>query len=153
MRVHRNVPEDIVKNVRLGNVFERIVAAQPGSGRKLASREHLKKSFARKKTAHWRCAPPGSGPDSIADRVKIRQPIVLQADDLVSFEILLAGVTLHLRAAAANQFRPNSMLLRGVVLILLFDEIGGCSHERFSWHVVPPLALGPAINFIKKQQG
>src|SRR5580698_4722301 len=42
MRVHRDVAEDVVEDVGLGRVFERLAAAQPGRGGKATSGKHLK---------------------------------------------------------------------------------------------------------------
>src|SRR4029077_14398124 len=123
-----NMPEHIVKNVRLGNVFERIVAAQPCGGWKFPRRKHLKKSLTREKTAYGRGAPTRSRADSIADGAKIWQSVVLQADDFISFQIFAAGMGVHLRAPAAHEFSPNRVLFRGVVLVFLFDEIGCRCH-------------------------
>src|SRR5229473_2707030 len=105
--MHRDMPEDIMKNVRLGNVFERIVATQPSGCRELARGKHFKKRFPWQKTADRCCAPPGSGPYSIADRAKIRQPIILQSNDFVSFEVLLAGVGIDLGTPPAHQLSPH----------------------------------------------
>src|ERR1700738_3867131 len=61
VRVHRNVAENVMENVRLRNVFQRIAATQPRGCRKHARGEHFKKSLGRQKTTDWRCAPSGSG--------------------------------------------------------------------------------------------
>src|SRR5713226_2106879 len=138
VRVHGDVPKDVMENVRLRNVSERIAAAKPGGRREHARGEHLKKSFRREKPAHRRGAPAGPGSYPVGDRGKIGQPVILQPDDFKSFEVFPASMRIQLPAAPADQFLPNSMLVSGIVLIFLSDEIGCCNYERSNCHDAPP---------------
>jgi hypothetical protein len=45
------------------------------------------------------------------------------------------------------------MLVRRIFLIILFDQIRRCGHERYCRHDVPPLGVGSIIKFIKKIAG
>src|SRR6202008_3842770 len=62
MRVHGDVSEDVMKNIRLRNISGPIGAARPRGRREHARRQHFKTRSARKESADWSCAPAGPGP-------------------------------------------------------------------------------------------
>src|SRR5579862_38870 len=129
MRVHRNMAEDIVKNIGLRSVFERVAAPRLRGGGKHARRQHLEKSVARKKTANRRCAPSRARFQSRADRGEIGKPVVLQSDDFIPFKVGSAREAFDLRAPTPDEFRPHSMLFRRVFVISLLDQIGRRGRE------------------------
>src|SRR3981081_2580223 len=53
MRMHRDVAENVMKNVRLRNVFQRIAATQPRGCRKHARGDNFKNSRGTQKTRGW----------------------------------------------------------------------------------------------------
>src|SRR5215469_15666558 len=102
MRVHRHVPEDIVENIRLGRVFERIAAAKPGRSGKHARVEHLEKRVAWQKPAHGRGAPSSPRFQARGDGFKVWEAIVFEPEEFVAFEIGAAGVGVDLGPTATN---------------------------------------------------
>src|ERR1700733_14163890 len=60
--VHGNVAEDVMEDIRLGDVLKRFPAPQPGSSRELPGRKHGKEGVRRQKTAHGGSSPATPGP-------------------------------------------------------------------------------------------
>src|SRR6266436_6458795 len=119
MRMHRHVSEDIMKNVRLGNIGQRIAASQPGRCWKHARFEHFKKRVAGKESADCRGTPASPGLEPLRYLAKIWQTIVAQPDDAVALQVLAARVFLYLRKPPAHQFGPNGVLLRLIIFVFL----------------------------------
>src|ERR1700680_5047149 len=114
MGVHGHMPENVVKNVGLGNVFKRIAAAQPCRSWKFSRREHFKEGLGGQEAANRCGAPSGSRSEYRAYRGEIRKPVLLKANSPVALQIFLARVSLNLRPPAAHQFLPHLMLFRRV---------------------------------------
>ncbi len=122
MGVHGNVAEDIVEDIRFGNVGERFPAPQPGGGGKLPGREHGKKGVGRKKTAYRRGSPATPRPKPLIHIGQIGNQIGSETNLLKALQIFLASMCFDLRHAAAHQFRPGGVLLRRVGLPILLDQ-------------------------------
>src|SRR6266567_7306228 len=75
VRVHGHVAEDIVKDIGLGRVFERVAAAQPSRGGKEPIREHLKKRRRRQETADRSGTPAGARAETRGDGGEVGQAI------------------------------------------------------------------------------
>jgi hypothetical protein len=59
MGMHGYVTKDIMEDIGLGNVSERLPATQPRGGRKLPGRQHGKECVRRKEATH-RSSPPAT---------------------------------------------------------------------------------------------
>ena len=130
MGVHGNVAEDIVEDIRLGNVGERFPAPQPGGGGKLPGRQHGKERVGRKKAADGGSAPATSRPKPLIHIGQVGNQIGSEANLLKALQIFLASMCLDLGHPAAHQIRPGRMLLRGVGRPILLDQEGLSCPER-----------------------
>src|SRR5277367_261736 len=141
MRMHRHMPKDVMKNVRLRRVFQRLALAKPGRRWKLPRRQHLKKSIRRQKPAHRRRIPARAWSKPLIYLSQIRNRILTQPDLIKSIQILVAGVLCELRHPPAHQLRPHRMLFRRVSIPVLLDEKGfGNVQWCGSWvHAETPL--------------
>src|SRR5277367_871458 len=141
MRMHRHMPKDVMKNVRLRRVFQRLALAKPGRRWKLPRRQHLKKSIRRQKPAHRRRIPAGTRTKPLVYLSQIGNRILAQPDLMKSVEILIAGMLCKLRHPPAHQLRPHRMLFRRVSIPVLLDEKGfGDVQLRSNWvHAETPL--------------
>src|ERR1700676_1496317 len=95
--MHRDVSEDIMENVGLGDVSQRVAASQPSRGRKHSRLEHFKKRISRKKSAYGCGAPASPGLQPPGYLAKIGQTILAQSDDVVALYVFPARVVPHLR--------------------------------------------------------
>ena len=130
MGVHGHVPEDVMEDVGLGGVFERVAAAQPGGSGKLARGEHLEEGVGRQEAADGRGVPAGAWTEALVDLGEIGDGVFAQANLFEAVEIFLAGVLAELRHAAAHEFSPDSVLLGCVSRPVLLDEVGFGDGER-----------------------
>src|SRR3569833_3481483 len=87
VRMHRNMAEHIVEDVRFGRVFQGIATAQPGCGWEPPSGQHLEECRSRQKAADRSRVPSRSWLQPRADGCEPRQAVSLQTDDLESVEI------------------------------------------------------------------
>ena len=100
--MHGHMAEDIVKDIRLRGVFERVAPAQPCGGGKAARGQHFKKGRAGHEAADRRCIPAGARFKALRDRSQAGHPVERKAENLEAFEILARGMLLKLVHAAAR---------------------------------------------------
>ena len=112
MGVHGDVSEDVVEDVGLGRVFERVAAAQPGGGGKLTRGEHLEEGVGRQKAADRRGVPAGAWAEALVDLGEIGDGVFAQADLVEAVEILLAGVLARAEACGGAPVRPRRRAAR-----------------------------------------
>jgi len=117
--------EYVVEDVRLGGVLHRISRAQPGGGGEHARGKHLEEGVGREESADRRGLPSGARGEEGANSLQVGQPVFAQADQLEAVEVLAAGVLAKLRHAAAHQLGPDGVLLGGVGVPVLLDQIRG----------------------------
>src|SRR5271163_4703943 len=125
MSMHGHVAEDVVEDVGLGGVFERLAAAQPGGGRKTPRRQHLKKSIGRQKSADRCRVPTGLRLQPPVHLGQIRDRILTKPDHLEAVQIFLAGVFAQFGHPPTYQLSPDLMLLRRIRRPVLLDQIRG----------------------------
>src|ERR1035437_2117139 len=88
VRVHGNVPEHVVKNVRRGGVVERIGFAYVSCGGKNPCRKQIEKRASRKKTAHGQQLPMRPLLQHRIQLLNERHACVGYAEHLKALEIL-----------------------------------------------------------------
>src|SRR5579884_854526 len=123
VRMHGNVSEDVVKDVRLWRVFHGLARADVGGCGELPRCKHLKKSVRREKAADGSGVPSGARPQPLVHGSEVWDGVLTQADLVEAVEVLRTGVLLKLRHAAAHQLRPDGVLLGCVGAPVLPDEI------------------------------
>ena len=122
MGVHGNVAEDVVEDIRFGNVGQRFPAPQPGGGGELPGREHGKERVRRKKAAHRGSSPATPGPKPLIHIGQVGNQIGSEANLLKALQIFLASVCLDLGHTAAHQLCPGRVLLRRIGRPILLDQ-------------------------------
>jgi len=75
MGVHGHVAEDIMEDIRFGNVSEGFAAPQPGGRRKLPGRQHGKERVWRKEAAHGGSPPATPRPKPLIHIGQVRNEI------------------------------------------------------------------------------
>ena len=123
MRVHGHVAEDIVEDVRLRRVFERLAGAQRGGGGKAPRCDHFKESRAGQVARDRGCVPAGARRQQGVHLSQIGDDVLAQADVVKAVEVLLACMLFELGHAAAHQLGPHGVLVRGIPAPVLLDEI------------------------------
>jgi len=121
--VHRDVAEDVVKDVRLRGVFHGVSGAEPGGCGEHAGGEHLEEGVGWEEAADGGGLPACAGLKEGADLGEVRKLVFAEADLLEAVQILPAGVLTELGHAAGYEFAPDGVLLWGVVRPSLFDEV------------------------------
>ena len=91
MGVHGDVSEDVVENVGLRGVFERIAAAEVGGGGKFAGGEHLEECVGRKESADRGGVPAGARAQALVDLGEVGDDVFAEADLVESVEVFGAA--------------------------------------------------------------
>ena len=130
MGVHGNVAEDVMEDIRFGDVLKRFPAPQPGGGRELPGSKHGKEGVRRQKTAHRGGSPATPGPKPLIHLGQIGDQVGSETNLLKTFQIFLASVGFNLGHAAAYQFRPGGVLLSRVGPPILLDQVRLCCPQR-----------------------
>src|SRR5579863_3901878 len=143
--VHGYVAEDVMEDVRLRRVFERLAAAQPGCGGKASGCKHLKESRRRQEAAHRRGIPAGARLQPCAYRGEPGKAVALEADDFKAVEVGARGVLFEFRKYTAHELGPDGVLRVGVGGVVLLNEVRNGNGKRFGFHFVPPLQISACL--------
>jgi hypothetical protein len=121
MCVQRHVSEDIMEDVWLRNVVERVSRADRHRSREAALGERLEEELRLEESAHGNCAPTSLALEAGVHFIQIGDVFAGESDDFDPMQERARGVLLEMRDAAVIQRLPNLMIFRRVSIPILAD--------------------------------
>ncbi|TXT44701.1 MAG: hypothetical protein FD139_2132 [Methylocystaceae bacterium] len=110
----RHMPEDVMEDVGLLQIFELRLRANEGAGRKAPIGEMIEEGVVRNQPGHRNDAPAGHGPQSSAKIRELRNAGARQFELLLRRQELVAGPAGQERRLAGEQPVPTIVLLIAV---------------------------------------
>jgi hypothetical protein len=124
MRVQRHVPENVVEDVRFGDVIERIARADRYGGREATPRERLEEQLRLEKALYRHGTPAGLGFETRIHLVEVRDAVALEADHFDPFKECSRRVLFEVLHAAVVERLPNAVVIGRVARPILADVEG-----------------------------
>ncbi len=119
--VHGDVAGDVVKDVGLGQVLQRLAVAHGDGGGELAPAQTIEEDVRRHVPADPARLEPGQRPHEPVHILEARHPVVVQTQQLHAGLEALVGIALPARLHAREQPLPGGVVLRRVQLVRLVD--------------------------------
>src|ERR1035437_5632587 len=79
--------------------------------------------------------------DARADGGEVWQAIILESDDVKALEVFASCVLFKFGQHAADEFGPYAVLLGGVGVVTLLNDVGCSGGKRFGSHRLSPRAV------------
>jgi hypothetical protein len=124
MRMERDVSEDVMEDVRLRDVVERVRGSDRDGGGEAATREGREEQLRLEKPLHWHGAPASLWFEARVHLVEVRDAVALQADDFDPLKERARCMLFEVLHAAVVERLPNAVVVSRVARPILADVEG-----------------------------